>query len=135
MPKMFVRSTEGTFPTHVRWGIASALTDLGMECEKLAQREEVREGVWVLFSEYLAESVFRGGSLATSATVVLEVFALEGGLDEANKTRLIAEATDILRTHAAEGSDIPVYVVINEIPEADWGMLGKQVRLASLRES
>ncbi|MDP4332742.1 tautomerase family protein [Curtobacterium sp. A7_M15] len=134
MPKMFVRSTEGTFPSHVRWGIASALTDLGIDCEKLSERKEVREGVWVLFSEYQTESVFRGGSLAPSPTVVLEVYALEGGLDDRARKHLIAEATEILRTHASLGAGIPVYVVINETPESDWGMFGEQVELADLRE-
>jgi phenylpyruvate tautomerase PptA (4-oxalocrotonate tautomerase family) len=28
---------------------------------------------------------------------------------------------------------VPVYVVINEVPEVDWGMYGKQVSLAALR--
>lgn len=133
MPKMFVRSTEGTFPAHVRWGVASALTDLGMACEQLADRAAVRDGVWVLFSEYRPDSVFRGGAAAASATVVLEVFALEGGLDTAARTRLIAESTEILGTHAVSDSDVPVFVVINETPEADWGMLGKQVELETLR--
>lgn len=133
MPKMFVHSTEGTFPPSVRWGIASALTDLGIECEQLADRAEVRDGVWVLFSECHAESVFRGGAPAATATVVLEVYALEGGLDDAARTRLVAEATEILRTHASDGSDVPVFVVINETPESDWGMSGEQVRLDALR--
>lgn len=133
MPKMFVRSTEGTFPPRVRRGVASALTDLGMQCEKLADRAAVRDGVWVLFSEYHPDSVFRGGVAATSATIVLEVFALEGGLDAAARSRLIAESTEVLRRYADGDTDVPVYVVINETPEVDWGMLGKQVELDSLR--
>lgn len=134
MPKLFVHSTEGTFESTARAAIASELTQLGMECERLANNERVRAGVWVVFSEYAANSVFHGGAPATSATIVLEAFALEGGLDSAGKARLIAESTEILQSHAESTEAIPTYVVINETPEADWGMLGKQVQLAALRD-
>jgi phenylpyruvate tautomerase PptA (4-oxalocrotonate tautomerase family) len=132
---MFVHSTAGTFTAEARAAIAADLTDLGMDCEKLAVRDEVRAGVWVIFSEFEVDAVFRGGVPAPSATIVLEIFALEGGLGQADKTRLIAEATGTLQTHAIGSGAIPTYVVINETPESDWGMLGKQVRLAALRES
>ncbi|MFL0358477.1 4-oxalocrotonate tautomerase family protein [Curtobacterium flaccumfaciens] len=132
---MFVHSTAGTFTAGARAAIASDLTDLGMDCEKLAKRDEVREGVWVIFSEFEVDFVFRGGVPAPSSTIVLEVFALEGGLGPTDKTRLIGEATKILQTHASGSASTPTYVVINETPESDWGMLGKPVRLAALRAS
>jgi phenylpyruvate tautomerase PptA (4-oxalocrotonate tautomerase family) len=134
MPKLFVYSTEGTFDATGRAAVASELTELGMECEKLAKNDQVRAGVWVAFSEYSADAVFRGGALAPSATIVLQVFALEGGLDSVSKSRLIAEGTRVLQTHAKSADVIPTYVVISERPEADWGMLGKQVHLAALRD-
>lgn len=134
MPKLFVHSTEGTFTSDARASIAAELTDLGIACEKLAHTAAIRDGVWVTFSEYPPASVFRGGRPATASTIVLEVYALEGGLDAESRTRLIAESTRILDSHATSTEDVvPTYVVINETPEADWGMLGKQVRLAALR--
>lgn len=135
MPKMFVHSTAGTFSAKARAAIASALTDLGVDCEELSARDEVREGVWVTFSEFEVDAVFRGGAPAPSPTIVMETFALEGGLAANDKTRFIAEATEILQSHATGSDATPTYVVINETPESNWGMLGKQVRLAALRAS
>jgi phenylpyruvate tautomerase PptA (4-oxalocrotonate tautomerase family) len=64
----------------------------------------------------------------------LIIYALEGGLDGASKQRLIADATVILGKHAGSiDNQVPVYVVIHEVPEVDWGMYGKQVLLAALR--
>jgi len=64
----------------------------------------------------------------------LLVFALEGGLDDESKQKLIADATAILCEHAeSTGDPVTVYVVIREVPEVNWGMFGKQVSLAALR--
>ncbi len=133
MPKMFVRSTKGTFTAEARTAAAAALTELGMRCERLADTEEVRAGVWVTFDEIDADAVFSGGTVAKGPQLILVVYALEGGLDDDARTRLIAEATSILGTHAGLAEPVPAYVTIQETPERDWGMAGKQASLAALR--
>jgi phenylpyruvate tautomerase PptA (4-oxalocrotonate tautomerase family) len=136
MPKMFVHSRQGTFTPEARIRVAAALTDLGMACEHLADTAKVRAGIWVFFTEHAPGAVFSGGQVATNSLMSLVVYALEGGLDGASKQRLIADATAILGEHAGLNSDeVPVYVVIREVPEVDWGMYGEQVRLAALRVS
>jgi phenylpyruvate tautomerase PptA (4-oxalocrotonate tautomerase family) len=47
------------------------------------------------------------------------------------RKRLIEESTAILNKHAA--GKVLTYVVIQEIPEVDWGMYGKQVDLSAMR--
>ncbi|RIX29945.1 tautomerase family protein [Amnibacterium setariae] len=135
MPKLFVRSTAGTFSHDARASVAAELTELGIACEELADRQEVREGVWVVFDEWSPETVFSAGRAATRQTIVLEVFALEGGLDAYARQRLIAEATSVLDEHAeAAEYRTPTFVVIHDIPGSRWGMYGEQVELAALRE-
>jgi phenylpyruvate tautomerase PptA (4-oxalocrotonate tautomerase family) len=105
-----------------------------MACEHLADTEKVRAGIWVFFTEHAPDAIFRGGEIAPNSIMSLIVYALEGGLDGASKQRLIAEATAILGEHAGLSDDqVPVYVVIHEVPEASWGMYGKHVSLAALR--
>lgn len=134
MPKMFVHAREGTFTAEARARVAAALTDLGMSCERLADTEKVRAGVWVFFVEHAPDAVFSGGRVATGPIAGLIVYALEGGLDEPAKRRLIADATAILGGNAeAAGETMPAYVAIREVPEANWGMFGEQVSLAALR--
>jgi phenylpyruvate tautomerase PptA (4-oxalocrotonate tautomerase family) len=136
MPKMFVHSRQGTFTPEARIRVAAALTDLGMACEHLADTAKVRAGIWVFFTEHAPDAIFSGGQVAPNSLMSLVVYALEGGLDGASKQRLIADATAILGEHAGLNSDeVPVYVVIREVPEVDWGMYGEQVRLAALRAS
>jgi phenylpyruvate tautomerase PptA (4-oxalocrotonate tautomerase family) len=134
MPKMFVHAREGAFTGEARGLVAAALTDLGIACERLADTAKVRRGIWVFFSDHGADSIFRAGEMAQDQVMSLVVYALKGGLDAPSKQRLIAESTEILGKYA-NGNDgqIQVYVVINEIPEVDWGMSGEQVSLAALR--
>jgi phenylpyruvate tautomerase PptA (4-oxalocrotonate tautomerase family) len=136
MPKLFVHTSQGTFTAEARARVAAALTDLGIACERLADTDKIRSGVWVFFTEHAPDAVFSGGQIAPTPLIALVVNALEGGLDSASKTKLIVESTTILREHAgANGDQLPVYVVIHEVPEIDWGMYGKQVSLAALRAS
>jgi len=134
MPKLFAHSRQGTFTAEARVRVAAALTDLGIACERLADRAKVRAGVWVFFTEHAPDAVFSGGEIAPDSMIGLVVYALEGGLDAESKQRLIAGATAILGEHAeSNGDQVPVYVVIREVPEVNWGMYGKQVSFAALR--
>ena len=134
MPKLFVDSRQGTFTAKARLTVAAALTDLGIACERLADSPKVRAGVWVFFTEHEPDTMFSGGQVAPNPLIRLLVFALEGGLDDESKQKLIADATAILCEHAeSTGDPVTVYVVIREVPEVNWGMFGKQVSLAALR--
>ena len=134
MPKMFIHSREGTFPAAARARVAAALTDLGLSCERLPDTPGVRRGVWVFFQDHAPDAVFSGGEVASLPLMTLVVLALKGGLDGTGRQRLIEGATAILGEHAAVASNpVPAFVVIREVPEADWGMYGHAISLAKLR--
>lgn len=134
MPKMFVHMPSGAFSPDARGLIAAELTDLGMSCERLVDSAAIRSGVWVFFTEHGAETVFSGGLVVSHPMVALLVNAIKGGLDEHAKKRFITEATAILTKHCSSGTEpLPIYVAIQEIPEVNWGMYGKQVVLSSMQ--
>ena len=134
MPKMFIHAPSGVFTTEVRERVAAELTDLGMACERLADTPAIRSGVWVIFVEHAPDAFFSGGEVASHPIMVLLINAIKGGLDDPAKKRLIEEGTAILGRHAAIGAGkIPAYVAVQEIPEIDWGMYGKQVNLSAMR--
>jgi phenylpyruvate tautomerase PptA (4-oxalocrotonate tautomerase family) len=72
-----------------------------------------------------------GGKPASHPIIALLVNAIKGGLDDPARKRLIEESTAILNKYAA--SKVLTYVAIQEIPEIDWGMYGKQVDLSAMR--
>jgi phenylpyruvate tautomerase PptA (4-oxalocrotonate tautomerase family) len=113
--------------------VAAELTDLGMACER-ADTPAIRSGVWVFFAEHEPDAVFSGGELASRPIIALLINAIKGGLDDPAKKRLIEEGTAILGKHAAVGEGkVPAYVAIQDIPEINWGMYGKQVDLSAMR--
>jgi phenylpyruvate tautomerase PptA (4-oxalocrotonate tautomerase family) len=134
MPKMFVHSRQGTFTAEARARVAAALTDLGIACERLADTPRVRAGVWVFFTEHEPDAVFSGGKVSLQPQIAMIAYTIEGGLDDESKQKLIKDATAILVEHAGLAGDrVPVFVVVRQVPEVNWGMYGQQVNLAALR--
>ena len=134
MPKMFLHAPRGAFSTEARARVAAELTDLGMACERLVETPAIRSAVWVFFAEHEPDAVFSGGEVASRSIIALLINAIKGGLDDPAKKRLIEEGTAILGKHAAIGEGtVPAYVALQEIPETNWGMYGKQVDLSAMR--
>jgi phenylpyruvate tautomerase PptA (4-oxalocrotonate tautomerase family) len=134
VPKMFVHAPSGVFTAETRDRVAAELTDLGMACERLADTPAIRSGVWVIFIEHEPDAFFSGGKVASHPIMALLINAIRGGLDDPGRKRLIEEGTAILGKHADIGAgQVPAYVAIQEIPEINWGMYGKQVDLSAMR--
>ena len=135
MPKLIIHSPAGTFDATDRQRIAGALTALGLDCERLPTSLMVRSTVWTYFADYRTDAVFMGDEPARLPVVTLQTYVLAGGLNEAGKRRLIEGATAILDGRPNGTSVAPVYIVIHEIAEENWGIFGGQADLAALRAS
>lgn len=135
MPKLIIHAPAGTFDAADRQRVADALTTLGLDCERLPASPMVRSTVWAYFAEYSADAVFMGDKPARLPVVAVQIYVLAGGLDAAGKRRLIEGATAILDRRPDGTSVAPVYVVIHEVVEENWGIFGRQADLAALRAS
>ena len=135
MPKLIVHSPTGTFDAADRQRVAGAQTTLGLDSEALPSSPMVRSTVWTYFADYAADAVFMGAEPARLPVVTLQIYVLASGLDDASKRRLIEGATGILDRRPDGTSVAPVYVVIHEVKEENWGIFGKQADLAALRAS
>lgn len=135
MPKLIIHSPAGTFDATDRRRIAGALTVLGLDCEALPHSPMVRSTVWTYFAEYAADAVFMADEPAYLRAVMLQIYVLAGGLNEAGKRKLIEGATAVLDRRESGNGAAPVYVVIHETAEENWGIFGKQADLAALRAS
>lgn len=135
MPKLIIHSPAGTFDDADRRRIAADLMSLGLDCEKLPDSPMVRSTVWTYFAEYAADAVFMGDEPAWLPIVTLQIYALAGGLDASGRRRLIEGATAILDRRPDGTSVAPVYVVIHEVAEPNWGIFGNQADLTALRAS
>jgi phenylpyruvate tautomerase PptA (4-oxalocrotonate tautomerase family) len=135
MPKIIIHAPETVFNADARQAIAWELTDFALECEALPKSPFVKSTVWTYFNGYADDKIFMGGRPATMSVISMQIYVIEGGLDAEAKTKLIKGATAILGRHMALTEHVPVYIVIHEVPEINWGIFGENANLAALRAS
>jgi phenylpyruvate tautomerase PptA (4-oxalocrotonate tautomerase family) len=135
MPKIIIHVPRDTFDARARQQVAESLTKLGLECEALPLSPFMKSAVWTYFNDYSAEAVFMGGQPANRTVISLQMYVIEGGLNDDGKRRLIRGATEILKRHSILEDPALVHIVIHEVPEINWGIFGDTANLAILRTS
>ena len=135
MPKIIIHAADGIFDPKARAALATELTDFALDCEALPKSPFMKSTVWTYFNTYPADAVFMGGAQAHAQIISVQMFVIAGGLDEKAKKKLIKGATEILGRHSTAHGGVPVYIVLHEIPETDWGFLGEAADLDAMRAS
>jgi phenylpyruvate tautomerase PptA (4-oxalocrotonate tautomerase family) len=135
MPQIIIHAPQGTLDRPARQQVAASLTALRLECEALPNSPFVRSTVWTYCNDYAGDAVLMGDTAAGAKIISLQLYVIQGGLDDTAKRKLISGATEILGRHSGAQGRIPVYVVIHEMPEINWGIFGETANLAALRAS
>lgn len=135
MPKIIVHAPQDALDAEARRAIVGELTDFALDCEGLPKSPFVRSTVWTYFTSYAPDEVFMGEEPATTNIVSIEIFVIAGGLDGGAKIKLIEGVTAIFGRQLGIADPVPVYIVIHEIPEKNWGIFGANADLAALRAS
>lgn len=135
MPLIYVNSPQGTFTDSARDLLADELTDIALACEKLPNTPFVKSTTWIYFRDHDRSHVYHGGKSTGTKVISLEVNAFQGGFDVQAKKELFAQFTDAIRRHAGlpENDLVPVYIVMRDVPPADWGVFGDTITLDALR--
>jgi phenylpyruvate tautomerase PptA (4-oxalocrotonate tautomerase family) len=135
MPKIIIHAPVGAFDAAARQGIAKNLTNFALDCERLPKSPFVKSTVWIYFNEHARDAVFMGEQPASLSVVSVQIFVIAGGLDADAKKKLIKGTTEIFGQHLCVTEPVPVYIVVHEIAEANWGIFGENPDLAALRSS
>jgi phenylpyruvate tautomerase PptA (4-oxalocrotonate tautomerase family) len=135
MPKIYINYPEGTFPKNAIDSLVDEITSSAPKFEKLPDTPYVRSNIWIYAKEYAADRVYHGGKAGGTKVISFEVNVIEGGLDTEAKKQLIAFLTEAVRKHAGIPPEerVPVFVLIRDVPDQNWGMFGKPVTLDALR--
>lgn len=135
MPKIIIHAPAAALDADTRRAIAAELTEFCLDCERLPKSPFMKSTVWTYFNSYPFDAVFMGAELATTQVASVEIFVIAGGLDPAAKKQMITGVTDIIGRYLNVADRIPVYIVIHEISEANWGIFGHSPDLAAMRAS
>jgi phenylpyruvate tautomerase PptA (4-oxalocrotonate tautomerase family) len=124
--------------------LAQKFTDVLITMEAGAGTTAGRAFAAVLMTEVNTDSWFVGGHLDTTFVAKAGKFLVyvtipEGYMNAAHKTEVHSSVTTAILEvtgHQEEpGAGANILVVINEVPEGNWGAGGKTIGLASIAES
>jgi phenylpyruvate tautomerase PptA (4-oxalocrotonate tautomerase family) len=136
MPLIYLHCPVETFSAAAKNKMAEELTTLALQVEGLPNTPFVRSTCWIYMHEYVAGSVYHGGAPAVSNVISLEVNVFKGGLATVAKQLLIERFTFCIKKHAmmVPHARAPVYIIIRDTPETDWGVFGKTIKLNDLHQ-
>lgn len=135
MPKIIIHAPEAAFDAQARKTIAADLTDFALDCERLPKSPYIKGTVWIYFNAYPEGFIFSGHEVATKPVISMEIFTIVGGLNAESRKTLIVGATEILGRQLPAAPTTPVYIVVHEVAETNWGIFGRNPDLAALRAS
>ncbi|CAH1212729.1 hypothetical protein PAECIP111893_03590 [Paenibacillus plantiphilus] len=134
MPMIIIHAAEAALDVKARQSIVGELSDFALECEALPKSPFVKSTVWTYYNLYDKDTVFMGEE-ATMNVVSVQIFVIEGGLDSNAKTSLVKGTTQIIGRQLSTSNFIPVYIIIHEVSEENWGIFGQKADLAAFRAS
>ena len=135
MPLIDLIYPVGTFTADARTALVDELTTVLLRAERAPDTEFFRKIAWVYVHELPAGTVLAAGRPVAEPTFRVQVTIPQGALSERRKQELIAESTRVVCAAAGldQADSLRVWVLINEVPDGNWGAAGQVVSFEQLR--
>jgi phenylpyruvate tautomerase PptA (4-oxalocrotonate tautomerase family) len=126
----------GSLVPDARTELVDQLTTVLLRAERAPDTEFFRNITWVYVHELPEGTLLAAGRPVEAPTFRLQVTVPQGALSERRKEELVSEATKTIREAAgiAEADALRVWVLINEVPEGNWGAAGNIIHFEQLRQ-
>lgn len=143
MPIMTVSFRSGDLDDAGKADLAGRLTDVMLRMEGGADTAGGRAFAWVLFNALHEGDWWVGGEtgeryVAPPGRFLVRVAIPEGYMNAAHKSEVHRWVTDaVLAATGASGTQAgrSIQVVLDEVPEGNWGASGRTIGLASIADS
>jgi phenylpyruvate tautomerase PptA (4-oxalocrotonate tautomerase family) len=134
MPLIDLTYPAGVFTPEARTALVDGLTTVLLRAERAPDTEFFRNIAWVHVHELPDGTVLAAGRPVERPTFRVQVTIPEGALSPRRKQELVAEATRVVCEAAGlEAADsLRVWVLINEVPDGNWGAGGQIVTFDQL---
>lgn len=135
MPLMDVTYPQGALSPDARDALIEALTAAILRAERAPDTEFFRNVTWVYAHELPAANVYVGGRPAQPAVFRVEAKVPQGALSDRRKQELVETATAAVVEHSelTPEQSLRVFVLVNEVPEGNWGAAGNVIQFEQLR--
>lgn len=137
MPLVRIQHPEGALPIAQKRALAASITEIVLDAEVDAVTDMGRSVTIVQFQEVRAEDWSVGGVLRSESEsrpdhFLVDVYVLDGLLDDTRRTRIYSRVTRAFQdafVPLGENPMLPlrVWVLIHEVPEGRWGTAGTAV--------
>jgi phenylpyruvate tautomerase PptA (4-oxalocrotonate tautomerase family) len=137
MPLIDLSYPAGTFTPEARTALADELTTVLLRAERAPETEFFRNITWVYVHEMPEGALLVAGRPVAEPTFRVQVTVPHGALSERRRHELVSEATRTVSEAAGlrEADGLRVWVIINEVPEGNWGAAGNVVQFEQLRQA
>jgi phenylpyruvate tautomerase PptA (4-oxalocrotonate tautomerase family) len=142
MPIMQVQHAEGNLTGPQKADLAKRLTDVLVQMEGGANTHGGRAFAHVQFIAFRAENWWVGGETGESyvsppGRFIVHVTIPEGYMNAQHKNEVHAWINDaiVAVTGAPKGEPNSILVVIDEVPEGNWGNSGKPISLSTIAKT
>ena len=133
MPLIDLTLSEGSIAPDDRAKLAEELIAVVLRAERAPDTDFFRSVTWSFVHELPQGATVAGGA----EPVFRAVFTVpEGALSDRRKQELVSEATKAISNAAGLGDEdgLRVFVLVNEVPEGNWGAAGNVISFEQLRE-
>jgi phenylpyruvate tautomerase PptA (4-oxalocrotonate tautomerase family) len=137
MPLIDLTYPAGALTDEVRAELVEELTTVLLRAERAPDTQFFRDITWAYVHELPADAVLAAARPVQQPTFRVQVTVPDGALSDRRKQELVENATAAVMSAAAipQTDALRVWVLINEVPEGNWGAGGNVVRFALLREA
>jgi phenylpyruvate tautomerase PptA (4-oxalocrotonate tautomerase family) len=133
MPLLDVTFPAGALSPEARQPLVDELTTLVLRAERAPDTDFFRSIVWIYLNELPAENVLGDGKPAANFRLLLTL--PDGALSDRRKQEFVESTTRAVREAAGipEEEALRVWVLINEVPDGNWGAAGNVIRFEQLK--
>jgi phenylpyruvate tautomerase PptA (4-oxalocrotonate tautomerase family) len=135
MPMMDLTYPAGAISEEARSALAEQLTTVLLRAERAPDTAFFRNITWLYVHELPHGTVIAAGQPVSEPTFRLQVTIPQGALSDRRKGELVEAATSTILGAAglSEADALRVWVLINEVPDGNWGAAGNVIRFEQLR--
>jgi phenylpyruvate tautomerase PptA (4-oxalocrotonate tautomerase family) len=120
-----------------RTELVDELTTVLLRAERAPDTQFFRDITWAYVHEFSEGQIHTAGQPAAKPVFRVQVTVPQGALSDRRKQELVSEATRAIseKVGLSEADGLRVWVLINEVPDGNWGAAGNIVQFEMLRQA
>lgn len=138
MPLLQIHLPKESFTGRQKQQFAQNATQILLTLEGMANNPKAQNLSWVQFCEFASDDFYMAGHSVEKPHYRIEIKVFQGTMNADKKQQLTAQLTELILE--IEGTDhnllnaARVWVMIEEVPDGNWGGAGKIYRIADLMQ-